>query len=391
MCYVAPRAAAGMMFLPLLWLLVALLPPQLCRGQPCSPKRVPGAANVLMIGDSISMGCGGSSAGHQCHAYGYGSFVKNLLQTQSLPFNASLQSPGTLVGSVQHGEGMQYNFDSSKGAAQKVACSIGNATGQNGNASLPPNAWSVVTYNAGLHDCTRGEWVEPKQYAANLKAAFQTAAPAAATLIFVTTTPFGYNFTPKTGTLVARNGSPNISCVLQRNEIARRVAASAGAVLIGDLYAYVERFCSHFNRTIFPGYTDNYTTPEGVVAWNYTYCAIQHTGGLHFNTERPAPSGAQYTALEVARVVAEHLSPPALKSLPPNPASPRRSTALVAAARRRCTRACPTCWWLATRSRCRTRGTAVTSRISSSSPAAFTALAKPSSMPATPATRAASM
>lgn len=70
-----------------------------------------------------------------------------------------------------------------------------------------------------------------------------------------------------------------MSCVLERNEIARAVAAEIGDIFIEDLYGAVEEFCSAFP-----------TDPlNSSFAHNYTTCAIQSTG-LHFFTRCVHPS-----------------------------------------------------------------------------------------------------
>ena len=66
-----------------------------------------------------------------------------------------------------------------------------------------------------------------------------------------------------------------MSCVVQYNAIARKVAAEVGDVFIEDLYGYVEDFCHYFPK-------DNASSGYG---GNYTDCAIQTTGLHFFNSE----------------------------------------------------------------------------------------------------------
>jgi len=77
--------------------------------------------------------------------------------------------------------------------------------------------------------------------------------------------------------------------VIQYNEIAKDVANEVGAVIVEDLYQYVEDFCQAFPKL-------NASTGYG---GNYTTCAIQTTG-LHFYDQAPMPSGQQYTGIGVA-------------------------------------------------------------------------------------------
>ena len=224
------------------------------------------APNVMMIGDSISEG-----------ENGYSLFVQDML---------TKGSGGALVGSLQHGGGFSYNSKNSKNGAATVAACIGNATG-----TLKPKAWSVVTYNAGLHDCDAGERVEPEAYAANLKAIFETLKPAASAVVFVTTTPWPQK--PANGSINCDNKTDMcMSCIREYDAIAKQVAKEVGAVVVSDLYEYVEDFCR-----VFPKKDGN---------GDYTACAIQspHDGhnSLHFFNHAPNPSGQQYTGLLVAEV-----------------------------------------------------------------------------------------
>ena len=225
------------------------------------------APNVMMIGDSISEG-----------ENGYSLFVQDML---------TKGSGGALVGSLQHGGGFSYNSANSKNGAATVAACIGNATG-----TLKPKAWSVVTYNAGLHDCDAGERVEPAAYAANLKAIFETLKPAASAVVFVTTTPWPQK--PANGSINCDNKTDMcMSCIREYDAIAKQVAKEVGAVVVSDLYEYVEDFCR-----VFPKKDGN---------GDYTACAIQspHDGvnSLHFFNHAPNPSGQQYTGLLVAEAV----------------------------------------------------------------------------------------
>ena len=202
--------------------ILLLLLPALASGQCQAPTPLSTTGpNVMLIGDSISMG-----------SSGYSLFVQDILT------NAS---GGALVGSLQHGGGFGGGgqMASSANGAAKVAACVGNHTG-----TLPPKAWSVVTYNAGLHDCDTHERVEPAAYSANLKAIFETLKPAASVVVFVTTTPYDMPTLP---------AGLNMSCVVQYNELARAAAAEVGGVVISDLYGYVESFCQSFPKVNWMG------------------------------------------------------------------------------------------------------------------------------------------
>lgn len=80
---------------------------------------------------------------------------------------------------------MHSKMASSANGAEKVKDCMGNATG-----TLKPDAWSVITYNAGLHDCDTREFVNATNYRQNLHDVFETLKPAASAVFFVTTTPY---------------------------------------------------------------------------------------------------------------------------------------------------------------------------------------------------------
>jgi len=169
---------------------------------------------------------------------------------------------------------------SSANGTSKVRDCIGNHTG-----NLPSKAWSVITYNAGLHDCDTTQYVNASDYAANLKAVFETLKPAASAVVFVLTTPF--DMYPD---YVNHTAGIHMKCVLEYNEIAKNVAHEAGAIILDDIYAYVESFCGSW-----PKYSNNYTNCARSIQTRKT--------GLHFFTKSPLPSGQQFTALSVAETI----------------------------------------------------------------------------------------
>ena len=163
---------------------------------------VAGRANILLIGDSISMG--GS---------GYSLFVQDMIQTSTKGALASVQHGGGFGGGGQ--------MASSNNGVAKVNACMGNATG-----TLKPHAWSVVTYNAGLHDCDTTERVLPTAYRANLKGIFEAMKMGAAKAVFVTTTPYDIEVKGK----IQYPAGINMSCVLEYNVIAKKVAAEVGGM-----------------------------------------------------------------------------------------------------------------------------------------------------------------
>jgi hypothetical protein len=244
---------------------------------------------VLLIGDSISMGFGVSPSDT---GYGYGLNVAKILGGPYPEFYSKTLAGG--LATTQHAGGMGSNGGDS---ANGVACI---------DHWLGGLKWDVITVNFGLHDCDPGR--DSTSYATNLETILTKARNASSKVIFVTTTPFH------------QYKDYSYPCVVQYNQVAKQVvkkvnaqplvAPGTSSVDVLDLFESVEAFC-------------------GV---NYTTCPIQLHNNLHFSTawsppysldsvtkqplqSGPAPSGQQYTGLQVAAAVAKAL--PGSKIQPP--------------------------------------------------------------------------
>eukprot|EP01052_Picozoa_sp_SAG31_P008824 SAG31_NODE_452_length_15484_cov_20.883198_1_plen_348_part_00 len=179
---------------------------------------------------------------------------------------------------------------STAGSAKKMANCIGNATGK-----LKGTPFSVITYNAGLHDCDTSERIHADAYRANLKAGLEVLKGAAHAVAVTTTTPFDINIKKPDA-----DAGINMSCVLEYNVIAKQVAAEVGVSVV-DLYGYVEEFCQQGPGSPNAGWPKLLPASSGF-GGNYTACAVQ-SSGLHFFTGAPQPSGQQYTGLHIAAEV----------------------------------------------------------------------------------------
>jgi hypothetical protein len=242
-----------------------------------------GAPNILLIGDSVSMG-----------PTGYALFVQDLIETAS---NGSL-------GVVQHGGGFGWGgqMASSANGAAKVRDCMGNNSG-----SLEAKAWSVITYNAGLHDCALTQWVSEADYASNLRAVFETLKPAAHAVIFVMTNPIAFPFPVKADYANTSLDGITPQCIVKRNAIARQVAREVGGVDVAEIHDDVEAFCNAGPiappGSPFAGHFYNCTLQKCPVA-----CARDRGNtGEHFFNRAPYPSGQQYTAITVAEAVVRHI------------------------------------------------------------------------------------
>eukprot|EP01052_Picozoa_sp_SAG31_P002388 SAG31_NODE_84_length_27014_cov_3.743006_15_plen_598_part_00 len=270
---------------------------------PCKAPPITQAAArpiVLSIGDSISA----SYTGYHLNVVDL--LQKSFAGTGLRPLVAEADSGSLPILSLTN-------------AVTSLTGLLGNTTGQ-----LPSQAWDVVTYNSGLHDCVdKGMLTNASFYESELRKVLTLLKHAAHTAYFVTSTPFNWNDTFSTkqfpgddscsvlvhgcfpSSMPCTTGMGNCStmaCVLQRNSIARRLVEEAGIELL-DLYDYVEQFCS-----------------KGVVSkhGNYTECAIQ-SSGLHFFNTAPMPSGQQYTGLAIANAVVRGLPASTLAHNPDSP------------------------------------------------------------------------
>ena len=242
-------------------------------GPPPTPHRR-NASNVLLIGDSISMGALESLHGDEM---GYGAAVSRMLERMG---NVHVQHNGGWSDEGQAGP-------SSKG----VRC-IQHWLGQ--------EQWDVVHANFGLHDIAnaRGsEWraVPPDAYVANLDTIFrrvQMSLQPSGHFVWATTTPVPDSLRLEgaaPGSALSRNNSQ----VLQYNRLAVDLWESKrpGAVVVNDLYSLVTRRCGHRGRY-----------------GSFYRCALQRLwpspddGDVHFNQE-----GREYLALAVASIIAQQL------------------------------------------------------------------------------------
>ena len=108
-------------------------------GSPTQPLNAT-TANVLIVGDSISMG-----------SSGYGQNVRAMLEQ-----NVNSTAPGLgQLANVQHAGGWGGGGQALS-TAHGITCIDGYLSGPNQTAPL---AWDVVTINFGLHDCDTRERV----------------------------------------------------------------------------------------------------------------------------------------------------------------------------------------------------------------------------------------
>jgi len=219
-------------------------------GSPPEPfNTTAGASNVLIIGDSISMGCcwGGSTT----EPIGYGLYVKSYFEAEGLA-------------TVQHNGGWEKEGQAgptTKGM-QCIDYWLGNQTA----------LWDVCSFNFGLHDLAAdSEHVPIPEYAANIASIQKRIAAKCRRHTFVTTTPV-----PDVKTSPARLPMD----VIAYNDAARGALAPGSNVT--DLWQWVVDRCG------------------GAV--NYTACDIQRHDNVHY-----LGPGRSYTGLRVAMGIMQAL------------------------------------------------------------------------------------
>ena len=224
----------------------------------CLPPVNSRTPNVLLIGDSISMG-----------SYGY-----------AWPVRRMLANNDSRLATVAHAGGF--------GAGGQWASSS-KMHGCLHGPYLGDHRYDVVTINAGIHDCAEYySTTNETQYAGNLRGIFRSLRQHTPRVVFVTTTPVPTLAVEPPSTL-------HRGCIARRNALAKDVVAEpefAGLVSLCDLHDAVTRFCG-----------SNYSDPSTGLG----RCPIQRSDDVHFFTKWPFPSGQQYTALKVVQAILPHL------------------------------------------------------------------------------------
>eukprot|EP01043_Picozoa_sp_COSAG02_P059221 COSAG02_NODE_7509_length_2978_cov_2.356721_3_plen_620_part_00 len=224
----------------------------------CLPAANPHTPNVLLIGDSISMG-----------SFGY-----------AWPVHRMLANNDSGLATVAHAGGFG-------GGGQWASSS--KMRGCLDGPYLGNHSYDVVTINAGIHDCAEYySRINETQYTANLRVIFRSLQQHTPRVVFVTTTPVPELAVEPPSTL-------HRGCIAKRNSLAKGVVAEpefAGLVSLCDLHDAVTHFCG-----------GNYSDPSTGLG----HCPIQRSDGVHFFTKWPFPSGQQYTALKVVQAILPHL------------------------------------------------------------------------------------
>jgi hypothetical protein len=205
-----------------------------------------GKRNVLIIGDSISLG--------------------QMSRLQSI-----LAADGYIL---QHGPSAEA------GGAIDIKHAVNNLQEFIFTADMQPARYDAVSFNFGVHDadysCTKGpkgfrglvcfpdEYTPLAQYTtmlASLKHTLLTVVPKPSRLVFALSTPICYNVT-----LNER--------ILAFNNAARQVMAAAPPVAVHDTYSVITDVCGQ------PPYNAPYASPSG------PNCSIANYGNVHYQ-----PSG----------------------------------------------------------------------------------------------------
>ena len=143
----------------------------------CLPAENTTTPNVLLVGDSISMG-----------SYGYAWYVRELLAANS-----------SGLATVQHAGGFGGGGQFASVASHRSCFSGPEST------YLRGHHFDVATYNAGIHGCCNSsERVTDAAYTADLRLVLTGLAAHASHVKFVTTTPVSYAVSQPPSTILAR-------------------------------------------------------------------------------------------------------------------------------------------------------------------------------------------
>jgi len=215
----------------------------------CLPAENATTPNVLLVGDSISMG-----------SYGYAWYVRELLAANNSGL-ATVQHAGGFGGGGQFAS-----------VASHVSCFSGAKS-----TYLKGHHFDVATINVGIHGCCNSsERVTDANYVADLRLVLMGLAAHATHVKFVTTTPVSYAVSQPPSSILA-------GCIEHRNVLAKQVVAElagarnnvSGAILPLLLPPARRRRCADADRrsslarqsatctTLSPGRTDSArsTTP----------------------------------------------------------------------------------------------------------------------------------
>ena len=282
-----------------------------------------GVPNILLIGDSISMGysfyedrtpkCPPKASCQPDNRLGYGLYVKEMLANTTANW---------MMASVQHNGGWWLGGQAGDTKLGKscIKSWLGSSSGEhagNDGAYLP---WDVIHVNFGLHDLNGGgKEVPVAEYVSNLAIIFAELQKTTAKLIFTTTTPVPVG---------DGGGTRTEANVLKYNEAALQLLApdiASGRVAVNDLHGDVVARCGA-----------NYTATG--------QCELQIPANVHYEYE-----GREYCGLSVVRSILQALykfglplgldSPPhespaaAAASTPPKAVTPQTSPSVEATCR----------------------------------------------------------
>ena len=157
----------------------------------CLPPDNATTPNVLLVGDSISMG-----------SYGYAWYARELLSASSSGL-ATVQHAGGFGGGGQFAS-----------VASHLRCFSGA-----GSTYLSGHHFDVATYNACIHGCCKSsENVTDTDYKADMRLVLTGLAAHSAHVLLVTTTPVSYKVSQPPSTIGA-------GCIEHRNILAKQVVS----------------------------------------------------------------------------------------------------------------------------------------------------------------------
>ena len=259
---------------------------RICRPGPPLPPSDSKLHNVLIIGDSISLGA-------------MGDLTKDLASVATVEHAPYSSDGGALdvkyamdVDQVMTGAGSGPPWVPGHSAAVRYGDGCLNGTFLS-STTQQETQYDVISFNYGVHDvCYSGyleEWVPLPLYEASIRAIKRTLQATGAKVVFQASTPVEYNLTTN-----AR--------ILGYNAAAKAVMAEAPVAAYSDLYAAVVAVCGNppYNAPSIP---------------NSPNCSISDYGGVHYHEggwELLATTAAASITALFAGTTPRHLVEPTL-------------------------------------------------------------------------------
>jgi lysophospholipase L1-like esterase len=236
---------------------------RICRAGPLSPNSTSTKKNVLIIGDSVSLGAFDPKRGN------LPSYFQNIATLEHAPWSddgGALDSKYAMDTTVRmKGAGIGPPWLPGADIPPRYGDGCLNGTFLS-SATQEPTKYDLISFNFGIHDVDYGgardndayqeEWVPLKTYESNIRAIKKTLQATNAIVVFQASTPVPYNLTTN-------------QRILDYNAAAKAVMAEEPAASYNDLYGTIVAICGNppYNAPNYP------KSPR---------CSISDYNGVHY-------------------------------------------------------------------------------------------------------------